>query len=572
MRGPALLSTIMLAGLGGCETTGVSWPSPTLSASTTETAYVLPETGRIKLRHWLNHQFTEVGSSCVAQYALRAPGDAATPRNIQRWGPVARRWDKEVTVYDSSSLGDLFSRVYRQDQIAADTDRTPENRYQPIGITYPQSAGTILYLNRSSLRRTHNCSTILAAGARANMRLTLVDLNAALEASTSRTETETAFAYAGTMVSPVTASLGRNTTAVDAPANVSTFSVLLALWNWYRNHPDAVEAGREAKLLLLNQIDGMAMSRVSGLTQRAMLTGSASIEGSVPFLSARASASGTTQADTTAALEDYSIAVWNTSFVPMPRPSEIAAQAARIASFSPADGVPQVVDGSAFAYSVDLANLSSNYCQATQWTLKSAAQTTSAATLTRFTMQPVPGSPLRCRISMSAIAPAKTTGNVEIAFSLESTALNVETPLILQTPSFNIRDQRAAISLSRASGPALINFPDNSKTDPVPVTLRVPIVGEVEGIISSSSVVSVGCGSDTATPISAADLEVDLEGNVLTVEINMPYDVLSTPAADCRVLAQFTLEDEDDKLYPSDMPTFGFRARRAVLESQDPVL
>lgn len=404
---------------------------------------------------WVQQQFHAVGSSCVPGFPNN---ERIVPSDIRSWALLSSRWATNVRVYDSQSLDSIFSVVY--------LNVPGQNRRQAayrIGVAGQQTI-PILYQIQDNAVRKHNCATMLSASATANLNISIGNIRSALTANSTQTTSQTAYAYAGRMISPLAVGLGLNPTAPDSRGPVPPFRAAVAVWDWYRASPELIPPGERGELQILTEIDGAAFYRTTGLTQDVLLSGSANISAAIPFLAARGSAAATGSGQIENAYQEFSVAQWGegTSHT-LPSPAEIARRAAALARFVPSErNITGIEDSDPFTYTLTLTDLPSAYCRQDYWTIPARTTDTTSYLATQtgvsVNLRGTSGEPGQCDFTFQFVPATTATATVGIAPAIRSLIGNPETnsvrELVLTADPIRLTDYRASLAAAQASGPS----------------------------------------------------------------------------------------------------------------------
>lgn len=531
------------------------------------------------LSTWSDRHFLDVGKSCFTDFKPRRRNSTVTPADVRDWPVVRPHWNQVVDIYPTSSLDSLFSRVYRRTANGLDS-----TGLQPIGITWGRPGAPIVYLAESNSQREHNCITLISASANIDVNLNPANVQLALKSSVESQFTQTAFAYAGTMISPLTAALGQNSTVTEAPDGISLFSVLLAIWEWYRVHPEMIAVGDLQQLEIYNQVQGLALYRLSGLTQGTLLSGEGSATAAIPFFTGGAEASGSGRIRNQTTIEDYSAAIWRVDQMGrLPTASEVSQRAAMLVQFQPDPTNPTFVDSStAFNISATMVDVPSNYCRTDRWSLiESGANTTASGTFSGLDVRPVSGERSQCRFTARFTPPDAGPGQTVFVLAVKSTLPLIsgsERPaLVLRTRPVVLSDYRASLSLQPGSGPLDVTILPGGFA-PVRVTfpIRESAGRRSRNLQEGSPQVTISCGADPTRSILLEPNAVRWSRNgnsaTITLDLKVPDDVISTTGgatSRCSLDGSISLLVENGgQSVPLDLPTFMFNTIRPVQPEQ----
>lgn len=468
----------------------VTTPASQSAASTAQASGT-----RQPLSAWIDRYFARVNDGCriklkPAKNASVAPGD------VQSWPIVQTHLSNTVIVDEQSSVDHVFSTVHRRD------GANFSDVGSPLGVTWSSAAGPILYAQSDQARRQHNCVTLLATRGDAKLGLSIAQIQGALSSAYDTSGTLTSFLYAGTMISPITASLGLNTTVTARPSGIAPFSVLMAIWDWYRVQPQFIADGEARRLEILDTIEGVAVQTVTGLTQKMMMEASARASVGIPFFSASAGADGNLVRNVNVQIQEFSVARWNVRPAYLPSATKVAQDASRLAVFRSAAGNPTGVDGTAsFDFAFDLLSLPSAYCNMTFWQASQPAGSQGAPTLT--SASPVEGDPTTCRFIVQVTPPQKAAAGISVPFAIRSVASGADAKgpaptLVLTANTATVADYRSSFALEAPSGPKQVTFASGGASTQS-LVLNFPIRENtpnrsVLGVQPSSTTAVFSCG------------------------------------------------------------------------------
>ncbi|MBA4804591.1 MAG: hypothetical protein H2038_08090 [Brevundimonas sp.] len=534
------------------------------------------ESEQRRLGDWIEEHFRVVGRSCFAGFRPARSNGTVVPEDIRNWQLLRDRWNESVTVYGNDSLDSIFSQVHRR----VDGRYTGEPLYR-IGASAERSS-PIFYALQGNATRQHNCATMLAASANTELRLDLAQVKLALSANVDQNRAQTAYAYAGRMVSPLAIALGLNPTTPDVAGPIPRFRAFMSLWDWYRISPGMIDAADRRELEIYSQVDGAALYRTEGLTQNAILSGAVNVSSVVPFLSGRGGGSGSLRAGLEGANFEYAVAYWGLPTpARLPTASEVARRAAQLARFTPASSNPVGVESAApFAYSLDLADLPSNYCRQDYWELAAQAGRAGSATATRVEVQEqrvAPG-PSVCRFTFHFTPAAEAAASVSLAPAVKSVIRRPDgttAELLLAPPPVSLPDFRSSVALRAATLARRIAVPaDDAAAAPViPMTFAVverTTGRRASGVVSGSTHLTLSCGGQPARPMTLVGGVVRWsrtnEQASLAFDAGVPEDVsppAGAPPVECSVNGR-TLLMMEGGLPPLDteLPTSVFHLVR----------
>lgn len=522
----------------------------------------------------------------AANAAYHVPSDISNwsvIRDINRdaSGPRSHEGSK-VRVWPTSSLNALFTVVRRSSDNGIVPTAADSVIGDPIGVTWSSTNPPLLYQQESSLRREHNCVTLLTAEAGLAANLSADELRATLSTNVSSDRAQTAFAYAGVIESPITAALGLNTTIVDAPAGLDPFSVMMALWNWHQQNSD--EPNPE-KFVIRSRISGLALYRVAGLTQNAVLRGQAGLNVRIPFLTSESSVNGLTENRTVVRLEEFSVADWtpeNEGYVPLPGPAQLASMIALSARINPvlAESVEIAQDNQPLNLGYDVLGVPTAYCQRRLWKAEAAADDNRFTQPEILQAGPVPGDERRCRFTIS-VQPTPVLPNTDrsqaaslpIHLNLKwGEAVRRET-LILDLPVVSVPDRRAPISLV-ANSIGVIEIPSGSDTGTLTYQAHIrqsdsrqPVaLGTGHRIVLQCRTFSTSSSTYLRSGQEGDPLVFNSTNRSLTATVPVPATLVpagQSDPADCELEGELTF-NVGNQTRSVQIPTQSFRLLRAA--------
>lgn len=494
-----------------------------------------------RLGDWIEEHFRAVGRSCFTDFRPARRDGTVVPEDIRNWQLLRDRWDETVTVYGNDSLDSIFSEVHRRVN-----GRYAGDRLYRIGASTERSS-PIFYALQGNATRQHNCTTMLAASANTQLRLNLAQVKLALSANVDQNRAQTAYAYAGRMVSPLAIALGLNPTTPDVGGPISPFRAYMSLWDWYRISPGMIDAADRGELEIYTQVDGAALYRTEGLTQNALLSGSVNVASVVPFLSGRGAGSGSFNTGVEGANFEYAVAYWGLPTPErLPNVAEVAGRAAQLARFTPAPANPVGIEtAQPFAYSLDLADLPANYCRPDYWELATGTGSSRSMTPTRVEVekQANPSASPVCRFTFHFTPAAAPAASVSLAPAVKSV---IERPggqtseLVLSAPSVSLPDFRSSVALRAATLTRRIAIPadDAAATPALPMTFAVverTAGRRAAGVVSGSTSLTLSCDGEAPRPMTllggAVRWSRTNEQASLAFDAGVPADVAPTAGA-----------------------------------------
>ena len=565
-----------------------------VSAFTSTSAYAQqppPSAPReIPLASFAEGQLRQVGASCFGadfERASRRHRGRFIPHDISSWAEVAAMMNRPVTIYDSGrSLNYIFTTVFLREN----EQLTP----QPLQMatTWPSSAPPVIYREVTNLSKRHNCTTLVSASSRIGFDVAFV--RAALDASVTSNSALTSFIYAGEIFSPVSQGLGLDPTSRTETPLVPPFPILLSVWDWYNANKALIAAGERGDLWIQNRLSGMAIFTVRGLTQEALLRGEASAGLNLPFLSAGGDMNGALQIQQTGQSNTFAVAAWdNTNKLPLPSPSTIASDVARLASFDPVPSDVAVEGDDPFAVEFDLKHTPQGLCDPRLWSLAISAgagpnqspQRTASLQLT--TVAHVPGSTdSRCRFTVLASPPtrsANTASSIRVAptfqWAIPRPEANAQPAILSITPrAAQIPDARNAFSFGTVAEIDPIRLPPGQTSGERQIVITYPIVESTqrraEGFVQGTQQATVNCGGTPGTPLSGVSRTFSWTrdgGPKLLLQLSIPASAFATipsgaPAQQCRVNGNVTLHGPNpSQRVPAELPEVTFRVSREAV-------
>ena len=530
------------------------------------------------LSSFVNGEFKEVGKTCLPAQAARRFGfltgrRSATPASyvpsdVQGWSVLKDHWDAPVEVQSAQSLNAVFAQVF--EVIGEGEAATRRPLAQRLGVAWPSTDRPILYEHASNAQRQHNCVTMLGSNAQLSAGLSAADLRAAFTATTTRADTETAFAYAGVMVSPIAAVLGLNTTTVDAPTGVSSFRIASAIWQWYRRTKPAPGA----HLQIRNQVEGLAVYRVIGLTQTALLTAEGAAGLNVPFFSPRATVSGNTQTSTTSSERSYAVAYWvgESDFIDLPDKAQIERHMRSAADFSATQGQNlSVQSNSRVEFSADLADLPSNYCRTAEWGLAApqqhAGEPSNLGEASDLRVAPAPGTPGSCRFTVS-VTPKSTSRSVVGAVIAVRAAEDTSGPPLLESRRYDIPDYRADLVIGSGDGPRFVAFTAASTPLNYMISYSVRSKHGRSITLDGATRVTVSCQGrpERAILLQTTDVEVPKSNDRISLKVPLPGDLIdaSTSSVSCTLGGTTHLKGGNTATEELQFPSYDISVTRSA--------
>lgn len=542
------------------------------------------------LRSYLESHFSEVGTSCLPNAGRNRrwwppfrQGDnreaSFIPRDVLRWSILQEHMDEPVKVRTTQSVNSVFAEVLWRDLSDGTVDQRSAG--QPLGITWGGPSDPILYQQVSHARRQHNCITLLGGNADVTAELPGASLRMALEATTTRQDSQTIFLYGGVMVSPIAAVLGLNTTAVDAPAGVSPFAVSIAIWHWYDQHPDLLARAGQRELVIRNQVEGLALYKVTGLTQSTLLSGLGSGGISLPFFGVQAQANASSDGSVQGLRRDYSAALWEdgSTYIALPSPEAVIREVQSSAVLLPV--IPQglaVENDRSLSLSVDLVDLPTAYCRGAFWELDPVLEATDPSLGANGNLSVAPDNATRrCRFTVDVTPPDKQRPDpsaMKVVFrirtrgsvSIGAAGSAVPRHAVLTSPPISIPDLRADIGLSVAAPPPSVSISARNPTPAITAEylIRTTASREVTNLTGSPSAL-LACPGSNRTLALERNEDIDLlnDSTRLRVQISLPADVIppGQTTTECTLGGSATLKTTNRDVVVS-FPSTTFRVTR----------
>lgn len=553
------------------------------------------------LSSWLEREFEIVGKSCFDGFKRRNKNTSVVPRSIVEW-IGEDDWSETVQVFRNASQDAVFTTVYERDE-----NQSLKPVGLPIGSTWNAAGAPIVYRTNSNFRREHNCTTLLAGNAKARLDVGFAQLQAAIDASTNKTTSQSLFAYGGQMVSPITTAIQKSTITERVP-NLSEFSVWLSLWQWLRANPSFIERVDRQELEIRNVVDGVAVARITGITVSDILKGNAGGSFSIPFFSASAEGEAAYNGRIDERTASYSVALRGGSTAQMahfPKVSEITRRLESLGAgqFSQDRGNKTEISSSqTFEFAMLLADVPSNFCTPTFWdyTPEDGGQNdggvASVVSISGMRVDPVLGengaASRTCRFVFDVTPPNDPQENLSISIRVGSKLPLVtngqEQPVApdltvgaaasegseVRSPhSFTLTarkqvltDLRAGISLRAPSAPKIIRLTNDDNTS-VLVEYKIqrkPNSAQSIGSISQLTSLTMDCGSGSVRSVEDNIVWSNTEGQgaKLSGEIFIPADILGADDAgsSCQLDGSVTLVLSDG-LLELDFPTTIFEVQ-----------
>lgn len=538
------------------------------SAMATEAPARSETIGRQQLGVWLNRYFRDIAVSCGARDENNRQYVPVGVRNSVILQPM---WTSEVNTSYLESLDSQFSQV----RIRSGSAWTPVGT--PIALPWSRPGAPIVYQLQTNSMIEHNCTTLLAAQGQGgvNFRFLSGGLDANLRASMTSQAAITAYFYHGTMISPIAAVFNDGRVS-RFPENLSPFSIMTAIWSWYRSNPDRIDAGERGELRIIQDMQAIAAYRVLGLTQTSMLRGAASLNaGFLVF-----SANGETVYERSNEFRNnnnlFSIAYWSESDRALPRLSDIVQglQPLIANQIRPATTESRTIENDgAIMFDWDVPNLTRSLCLDGVWA--SAAQTNTGATnlasISSFSLEWRDGT---CRFKVQYLPPVAAANQARLALSVRSTIpapATAGSALTLTSNHVEIPDYRRSFGLDPEGRHRSIEFASSTSGIPAEaLTLTFPIreqhptrrVNRAEWETLSG----VTCGQAAAIPLQRPALpvtRVDSAGT-LSMTLQVPSSVVAGANAgdrrSCSISGKVWLYVDGGQRFGVDLPSQPFDA------------
>lgn len=504
-----------------------------------------------RLDGWLGTQFREVARNCLGSEHAQTnhPPERYIPRDVRQWPTISPSLSAQVPIHQLESVGAYFARVTHRPERGGVVTNLPS-----LGLPFAESEATTLYPRRTNGVRQHNCATLLAASGDISIGMNNNLFRTALQSSVNVDQSEALFLYSGRIFSPFSAAFGQVTESLDARPGIDRLAVYLSVWHWYRQNPRMTVEGEDQRLHISRWIDAVATTKVSGLNQATMMSGTAAVSGAIPLLSASGALDTSVRERIVSSRQTFGVAILDSGAVALPGPRLIAEHAAAMARPTPAStNVTEIENDAAVQWAADLHGVPTGLCDTVFWTLQPSSGTASGFTYSNLAVAPVPGAANVCRYSVRA-TPKPTTdasgSNVAtLAFAVMSRLPDSPLPnapdLVVAMPETDLVDQRVSISLlSPTGGLSLVRPQDRNATLPMNLSYVVQENGSrrVSDVVQAGTVVDLSCGRDGTQPLSLSPSELSFaraggQGRI-TLRADIPVGLLQGAEPDvtsCRL-------------------------------------
>lgn len=503
-----------------------------------QTAPVAPTFETWKLSGWMENQFRSLGTTCAGGRFKVKNGRSAIPGDVfTQWGAVPPAvWGSQVKIYPTFSLNALFSKVYQS------APNGPMTETGSIPFPWGSDGPPLMSRDLAQASRAHNCATLMSGRLDSSLKIDFIGINAALEASRSDERSETAFLYAGKMNSPLAAAMGLGDAIFDK-LPLSRFTVLLSIWDWYKNRPELVSASNANTLWVEDAVSGLAVYRASGLTQNSMLSGNGGFGLSLPFLKVGGDAEVNGTIGVKSRFQNFSVAVWDsTPRINLKPPSWIAGELEKRAEFDKGSGNPVRTDGEAFNYTIDIRHIPPAFCQA-YWTHRAPAVSNNQPAYNLVSTESVTTEDRTvCRFVFRVTPPAEST-NGEIAITpalvsrivLPGGAAPIDL-VLTPPPTFTVADGRSEFRPLVNGSLTPLTLPVGAQS--IPGQANYMIVARdraVVGVYTTVEAMTITCGSKTAVVNGSFTFKADSSPEAVQIAYTLPVTLFQGVAAGATV-------------------------------------
>jgi hypothetical protein len=322
---------------------------------------------------YLNGHFIDVVNQCarITRFTRSRQLIPAVPAALR--SSIGADFQGGYQALDRRTLTDLYSAIWTTPTTAESAEFGSYRRLTDgLALRFSSADDRVVYGEADSTRHTHNCSTVVSFALQAGARLGEDALAAALRASHDDTTNLSLSLVTGTFRSPIWSVFS------DAPGRQpprsNRFAAYAALWQWYRAVP--TRADEVNKYFLLDQFDGLAMYRFTGLSWKTMGGGSVSASGNLAVISASASARGQIDMTGSTTTDNFYVLRFARSvptFRPLPSVSAIASGLAETADFIQVGEWPTTpITSSAPVRLIHEIALPARLCDSPNWTSNDA--------------------------------------------------------------------------------------------------------------------------------------------------------------------------------------------------------
>lgn len=322
---------------------------------------------------YLNGHFIDVVNQCarISRFTRGNQRIPAVPAALR--SSIGSDFQGAYQALDRRTLTDLYSAIWTAPTAAEPAEFGSYRRLTDgLALRFSNADDRVVYGEADSTRHTHNCSTVVSFALQAGARLGGDELAAALKASHDDTTNLNLSLVTGTFRSPIWSVFS------DAPGRQpprsNRFAGYAALWQWYRAIP--TRADEVNKYFLLDQFDGLAMYRFSGLSWKTMGGGSANAGGTMAVFSASASARGQIDITGSTTTNNFNVLRFARSvptFRPLPSVATIASGLAETADFKQVGEWPTTpITSRAPVRLIHEIALPARLCDSPNWTSNSA--------------------------------------------------------------------------------------------------------------------------------------------------------------------------------------------------------
>lgn len=376
-----------------------------------------PAQANASLATYLDKQFIGVVSECAgikkfANGRFNSKPVSAIPATLQT--ALLNDLPLAYQELDGRTLTDLFSAIWTTGDQSSDVLAGHERLPLGLGLRFTSTDDRVVYGEANSTRHTHNCSTVVGLALTAGAKIGGEELATALKASYDNTSSLNLSLVTGTFRSPVWAAL---TVAPggepSSPAN--RFAANAALWQWYFANP--ARAKPDEQYFLLDQLEGLALYRFTGLTWATKTSGNAAAGGNLGVVSASASARGQLEISGSTNTNNFTVLRFSRStpvFQILPSVAAASLRMSELATFEPVGDWPEtaVVTTSPVRLVYDI-ELPSALCR-DGWTSNDAVTSLTVATAPGTTSQAAQ----KCRFT-ATFTPSSTaaaTGAIPVQY------------------------------------------------------------------------------------------------------------------------------------------------------------
>ncbi len=542
-----LLGYVLRGKFQGEAMRSVAYGLSAVAALLAPSAVAQTQTAPPTLRSYVETELLGVVEQCTGLTEFKRQNRVISPIPTQLANSLAEPLTRPYQELDGRTLTDLYSAIW----YVPPTGVSPEfGQYRRastnLGLRFSEGDDRVVYGEANSSRHSHNCSSIVSFAAQAQARIPLPALTAALNASHDDERNLSLSMVTGTFRSPVfdafTSDTGRR--PVSRP---NRFAAYAALWQWYAATPN--RANQANTYFILDEFDGMAIYRFSGLSWKTHMDASAEGGGALAVISASASARGRLDLSGSTTTTNFSVVRFGSSvpsFKPLPSASDAASGVNATADFVPTgDWSQAAITNRTPIRLVHTIALPTALCDRPAWTPNDAVSRLRVRSINGA----APGEPERCEFSADFTPPAAAPSGGTVEIQYEATL-----PFPSTDPAGTGRDIKFVIG----SGETLADFRSRISLIPESKTLqRVPGSNTFRGQLSyqirtlpGTTVtgfapypdVLIACGEAPAQPI-IGDLELVQASSVQAPQLRVrileartaDFDNLSRSGGTCRL-------------------------------------